>query len=364
MPDLRTLACAFALKGRVQDIRPYGQGIINDTFLLTCAGGPVRQAILQRINRRVFAHPERILRNMRILQEHVGPRQAALPTGERRLRLPQIIPTRDGQDWLLDEQGGLWRALSFIGPSRTLQRISDLSQAREIGWALGRFHRLTSDLDPARLSQSLPGFHVTPRYLQRFDQVIKRPRAPSEPPALERALSWVEAYRHLAPVLEQARRTGQLPLRTTHGDPKLSNLLFDPQGTRVMGLIDLDTIQAGLIHYDLGDCLRSCCNTASEEDPRPRFDPAICRALLGGYLSEAQEFLDAREYPFLYPAILLLPFELGLRFLTDHLEGDRYFKVDAHGQNLKRALTQFRLVESIASEGERIRRMLSEFASE
>jgi Ser/Thr protein kinase RdoA (MazF antagonist) len=175
-------------------------------------------------------------------------------------------------------------------------------------------------------------------------------------------LTSVATRRHIAPVLDEARRTGQLPRRVTHGDPKLNNFLFDPAGAAALALIDLDTVQAGLVHYDLGDCLRSWCNQAGEEAPTPGFDLAICRALLAGYLGEARKFLEPGEYPFLYPAIRLLPLELGLRFLTDHLEGDWYFKVRARGQNLRRALTQFQLVECIESVREDILRMLDDIA--
>ena len=179
---------------------------------------------------------------------------------------------------------------------------------------------------------------------------------------VERAIQWVEAHRELAPVLEDARRAGQLLVRVIHGDPKLDNLLFDSAGARVLGLIDLDTVQPGLIHYDLGDCVRSCCNTRGEGGEAPRFDLRLCRALLEGYLPEARNFLHPPEYPHLYNAIRLLPFELGLRFLTDHLEGDLYFKVQAPGQNLQRALAQFRLMDNIEADGDRIRRMVADLA--
>jgi Ser/Thr protein kinase RdoA (MazF antagonist) len=362
MPDPREIAHAFALDQPLLDVHPYGAGIINDTFLVTCAGKPMPQAVLQRINPRVFPHPERIMRNLRTLYRHLEARQAALPPGERHLRLPAIIPARNGQDWFVDDQGGFWRTLEFIGASRTLERISHPGQARELGWALGRFHRLTADLDPTLLHQSLPGFHATPAYLERLDRAVAGATMTPDDSALEEALAWVEARRQLAPVLQQACRAGLLPLRVVHGDPKLNNLLFDPAGARALGLIDLDTVQPGLVHYDLGDCVRSGCNTAGEASSKPRFDLELCRTLLEAYLAEAREFLHAREYPFLYNAICLLPFELGLRFLTDHLEGDRYFKVHGRGQNLQRALTQFRLMQDIEVEGERIHRMVSDLA--
>jgi Ser/Thr protein kinase RdoA (MazF antagonist) len=343
------------LDGPVQ-VAPLGRGLINETFL---ASVPGFRCVLQRINRRVFPDPAAIMANLRALSEHA--RQAGPDNG---LRLPGLIPTRDGQDFHRDADGEFWRALDYIEDSRTLPALADARQAEEMGKALGRFHRLASGIPPERLRVTLPGFHVAPEYLARFEAVAAQPRQEPEPPGLRLALDFVADRRDGMGVLEEARQRGELRVRAIHGDPKLDNVLFDAAGRHALCLVDLDTVQPGLIHYDIGDCLRSCCNRAGEAGRTPdvAFDLALCRSILKGYLDEARGLLTAADREYLYASIRLLPLELGLRFLTDHLEGDVYFKVEAPGQNLERSWTQFRLAASVERQEAAIRGIIAELA--
>jgi Ser/Thr protein kinase RdoA (MazF antagonist) len=361
MDDLKTtsrkltanaVAALFALPSPIADIEPYGNGLINDTFLVTTAG---TSGILQRINDAVFPQPERIMLNLAVLEAHLeGQAGGGLP-------LPRLIPSRDGQPFVRDQDGGLWRLMEFIPNTRVLPGIQDPGEAREAGRVLGRFHALTSALDPARLTVTLPGFHVTPGYLARLMRILEA-RPADHPAQVQQAISLVMARQGDAGVLEDARQRGQVPSRVIHGDPKLDNILFDRSTGRALCLIDLDTVQPGLAHYDLGDCLRSCCNRAGESatDTRARFDLDLCRAVLGGYADETRGVLEDAEIDLLYDAVRLLPFELGIRFLTDHLEGDRYFRVNAPGQNLRKARVQFSLVEDIERQELEIRRIVTE----
>jgi Ser/Thr protein kinase RdoA (MazF antagonist) len=216
---------------------------------------------------------------------------------------------------------------------------------------LGRFHNLLSTLPPERLADPLPGFHVTPGYLAQYDAVAaQNPPGPSREAAYAARL--VAQHRARAAVLEAASARGRLLRRVIHGDPKVNNVLFDAVGGQAVALVDLDTVKPGLVHYDIGDCLRSACNPLGEETEhweQVRFEPELCRALLQGYLSEARGFLTGCDYDYLYDAILLLAFELGLRFFTDYLAGNVYFKAACPEHNLARALVQFKLTESIAS---------------
>ena len=146
-----------------------------------------------------------------------------------------------------------------------------------------------------------------------------------------------------------------------HGDPKISNILFDSDSGQAVSIIDLDTVKPGLLHYDIGDCLRSCCSRViklSGGEDSLEFDIDFCRELLIGYFSEMTPFLRDEDYEYIYPALRLITFELGLRFFTDHLEGDKYFKTDAAGENLKRALDQFRLLENIEDRESMITRII------
>jgi Ser/Thr protein kinase RdoA (MazF antagonist) len=211
------------------------------------------------------------------------------------------------------------------------------------------------------LHDTLPGFHVTPGYLIEFDAVVAKGGGGPDWEGLAEALEFVESRRPCADVLELARSHGRLKPHVIHGDPKLDNVLFDIASGQAVSLIDLDTVKPGLLHYDLGDCFRSCCNKVSEtvETGGAAFDVGVFRAVLQGYLREASSILTREDLDYLYDAIRLLPFELGLRFLTDHLAGNVYFKVQAPGQNLERALGQFRLSASVETFEGDIRRVLA-----
>jgi len=352
------MAGAFDLDGGIRDVRAHGQGLINDTFVVTTDSG--RRVILQRINRHVFPEPERIMTNLRMLAEHVRERQVGGQSA-RELRLPGIIPARDGKDFAVDPQGGFWRAMHFVENTITLTTITSQAQAEEVGFALGRFHALTHDLDPALMHETLPGFHNAPAYFARFLRASARPRVAAASRELLYCLDFVETRRGLTRVLETAKHQRRLRIRVIHGDTKLNNFLFDADTGRAVSLIDLDTVQPGLIHFDIGDCLRSCANPAGES-PKDmaavRFDLDICHAVLKHYFFEAHAFLTPYDQHYIYDAIRLIPFELGLRFLTDHLEGNHYFKTDWPGQNLHRALAQFALTSSIERNEARIRSLI------
>ena len=336
-------AAQFDFGAAVRDVGAHGGGLINDTYLITLATPLPRRAILQRINSKVFPQPLHIMQNLRMLLDHVQRFMEKTSQPDTVLRFPGLYRARDGRDFVLDAEGNYWRALHYMENTRALDSLENPVQAHNIGRALGEFHALLNTLSIHDLHTTLPGFHITPNYLARFDGVSAR-SARTADAAL--ACDFVAARRALTCALERGKNTGALPLRATHGDPKLDNFLFDAQSDRVVSLIDLDTVQPGLIHYDLGDCLRSCCNRTGESAHTPeatQFDLGLCSTILRGYVDAARGFLTAPDFDFMYDAIRLIPFELGLRFLTDHLEGDVYFKTHAPGQNLHRAQVQFQL---------------------
>jgi hypothetical protein len=363
MKEIIVLAAAerFSPQGKGVAVREYGQGNVNDTFLVTIAASPEKHFILQRLNTRVFPEPELVMQNLRAFTEHVHRRLLSTPPDPgRRWETPRVLLTQDDEDHWVDSQGSFWRALSFIEAARALDTIKDREHAGEVGYALGMFHLLVSDLPPARLADTLPGFHVTPDYLQQYDEVLGQ-HHPEQSPEVQYALEFIKVRRSWAPVLEQARKDGSLTERPIHGDPKVNNVMLDATTGQAVGLIDLDTIKPGLVHYDIGDCLRSGCNILGEEIEywqQVHFEPDLCRAILGTYLSRARDFLTAGDYEHLYDGIRLIAFELGLRFFTDYLAGNVYFKARHPGHNLTRALVQFKLTESIESQAVVIRNLI------
>lgn len=367
MTDLYQIAQQFARASRVTNVESYGSGNVNDTYLVTLDGQEAAigadKFILQRINQHVFPQPKLILVNMRVFTEYMRQRLSQEGQGNRRWEAPVVIQNRSGKDYTVDEAGGFWRAISLIERAKTYARIRDAAHAREAGYALGRFHSLISDLDPSRLYDTLPGFHITPQYLANYDRVLaeRLKQTRQEQAEVAYGLQFVAARRAWAGVLEEARAAGKLTLRTMHGDPKVDNILIDDHSGQAVSLIDLDTVKPGLVHYDIGDCLRSCCNPAGEETTdlgAVRFDLALCQTILEGYLDEAARFFSVADYAYLYDAIRLIAFELGLRFFSDHLAGNVYFKVKHPQHNLQRALVQFRLVEEIEAQERAIRGMI------
>jgi Ser/Thr protein kinase RdoA (MazF antagonist) len=353
LDHLIAVAAQFTPQGRVRDIREYGHGNVNDTFLVTVEGAAEPRFILQRLNPRVFRRPDLVMRNLGIVGGHVAGRLArGAGSGGRGFVVPRVLLTREGRDHIIDPGGSFWRALSFIDAAETFDTIKDAGHAREVGYALGRFHSLLSDLAPEHLSDTLPGFHLTPRYLAHYDEVLERQGARGSP-EVDYGLRFVAERRAFAPVLEDARGHGRLKLRPMHGDPKVNNVMLDTATGQAVAMVDLDTVKPGLVHYDIGDCLRSGCNPCGEETgvwEMVRFEPELCRAMLQGYLFVARDFLTETDYTYLYDAIRLIAFELGLRFFTDYLAGNVYFKARHPEHNLIRALVQFKLTESIESQ--------------
>jgi Ser/Thr protein kinase RdoA (MazF antagonist) len=300
------------------------------------------------------------------LSDHVQDRLAREPaTAGRRWVVPAVLPTVDGADYI--ERGeGFWRALSYVEGSRCYQTVQSRDHAREAGYALGRFHRLISDLDPARLHDTLEGFHITPLYLEHYDEVVSSVGQTQPSAEVRYGMRFVEERRAWASVLEEAKASGELFQRPIHGDPKINNIMIDERTGHAVSIVDLDTVKPGLIHYDIGDCLRSCCNPLGEETTeidQVYFDLDLCRAILEGYLGQAQQFMTDADIAYVYDSIRLIAFELGLRFFTDYLEGDVYFKARYLGHNLMRALVQFKVAESIEAQAGPIRAMVTSLGS-
>ncbi|MBD2342627.1 phosphotransferase enzyme family protein [Anabaena subtropica] len=359
--NLATIAEEFTFQGKVTNVQSFGSGNINDTFLVTLDSLKQQHFILQRINTQVFRQPELIMGNMRTFSDHVHQRLQHIPLN-RRWEVPRVLSTQDNHDYCTDGKGNFWRAISFIEGSQSFDTMQNLAQAQEIGYALGMFHNLISDLPPEKLADTLPGFHITPVYLHHYEQVLATSK-PQPSPELDYCLKFVSDRHNYAHILENAKAAGELPLRLMHGDPKINNVLFDTATNKAVSVIDLDTVKPGLVHYDIGDCLRSGCNPAGEETQNWEavyFDTDLFQGILQGYLSVAKAFLTENDYAYMYDAIRLIAFELGLRFFADYLAGNVYFKIKYPEHNLARALVQFKLTASIESQETKIRSIIQD----
>lgn len=345
---------AFCRDSLLCSCQPLGSGNINDTYLVHCAD---HSFVLQKINSNVFRQPQRVIDNFQKVSAHLINKQKP---EERQLQVAEPVLTGDKQLSYRDENGSLWRAQTYLAhASRPV--LSSCQQAHHVGQVLADFHRLIADLDLHGFYDPLPGFHNLPEYLQQYDEELQKRGSRSwAEEKLDVCRAAVERYRPQAAVLEKAKIAGILTLQPIHGDPKADNFIFDELG-HCLGLLDLDTVAMGLVHYDLGDCLRSCCNRAGETGKNAvpaAFDLSFCQALLDGYFSAPAPLLTMEQRSYVFDALMLICYELGLRFFTDHLRGNPYFKVQSDGDNLTRALSQFSLADAVGALESEIRAMV------
>jgi len=356
---LKTAVSCFLPDSTIDAITPLGHGNINDTYLIAFTDHP--RVVLQRINHDVFPEPARVAQNTLIVTEHIRQTQRSDNPDTATL---QVLPTESGECCHVDERGCVWRMLNFIEDTVTYSAVHSGQLAYEGGRMLGRFHHSLETLTSERLALPLPGFHDLPSYGRIYRHAVSSCQRAS---SAELSFCCREADIRLndCDKLEAAAQSGRLLRRIIHGDPKLNNILFERKRDRAVVMIDLDTVAPGLLQYDLGDCLRSFCNTAGEQPEAitdVTFDLDICRMVLTGYCSSGAH-LSENERDMIYQGVRLLTYELGLRFLTDYLEGNRYFKVSDDQENLYRAMVQFKLLHSIEmqrSEIETISRQLQQ----
>lgn len=325
-------------------LQPLGQGKINDTWLVTC--NSEERLILQRLPAAVFPDPQCVMHNIRLVTSHL---HAWSQQTELNVPFLSLYANSDGEDLFVDRDNNGWRLLTFIDGSRTIEELDSPQQAYEIGRMLGLFHTVLGDVDQGQLRDPLPGFHDTPAYIKKYDHISHLPAATHLKEAA--CIQFIKEMRGIAVTF--TAKGDALTRLVIHGDPKASNFLFADNKDTVISIIDLDTVQAGLLLHDLGDCLRSCCNRQGEEHDNPEetlFAADFFAAILEGYSSVAASLLNDADLQLLPDAAGLISFELGVRFFTDHLNGDTYFKTSRKGQNLDRALIQFHLAKSIASQ--------------
>jgi Ser/Thr protein kinase RdoA (MazF antagonist) len=324
-------------------------GHINDSFVVATSA---RRYLLQRINTRVFPAPELVMENIVAVTRHIAQLLAGSNTPDAGRRVLTVIATRDGAWLARDASGDAWRMYVYIERAVSRATARDAEDARVAARAFGNFqHQLNSYAGPP-LHVTIPGFHDTVR---RFT-ALQRARAVAKPARLARAADLLElaaAQDRLITFFEAARAHHMAIERIAHHDAKIANLLFDETTGEPLCVVDLDTTMPGLSLYDFGDLVRSMVSSGAEDDPDPiaaRADPERFRAVLQGYLEGVDDLLVQDERWLLPPAAEAMVFEQGVRFLTDYLEGDVYYKISRPEQNLDRSTAQFELLASLMAE--------------
>jgi hypothetical protein len=340
--DLSVISRAFQLHGEFRGATLHGSGHINDTYaaIFDHRGTPARY-ILQRINHNIFKNPVALMENIQRVTAHL---QSKL-TGDRSRRALTLIPTHDGASHHCDDDGNYWRAHLFIENARTYDAVESVKQAFEAAKAFGQFQHLLTDLPLPRLHDTIPDFHNTPKRFAALENAIAADVVNRAKSAKEE-IAFALRHKAIASILLDAG----LPERVTHNDTKFNNVMLDEATGEGVCVIDLDTVMPGLALYDFGDMVRTTTSPAQEDErdlSKVQMQFPMFEALVHGYLDTAGGFLTKEEKRHLAFSSKLITFEIGIRFLTDYLDGDVYFRVHRDGHNLDRCRTQFKLVESI-----------------
>lgn len=363
---VRSIADQFAIEGEYVRGEQVESGHINSTYLATyeLPDGAERRYILQRINEKVFKDPLAVMRNVECVTSHINWKvlRKKKDMGGQTLSL---YPHKTGRFFVHGEGGGIWRCYNFFEGCQTYDVVENTRQAFEAGRAFGAFQDLVSDLPPEEIVETIPEFHHTRKRYEALMEAVDEDvcgRVAAVGPELE----FVRSNEEVVDRLLDLKGRGAVPVRITHNDTKINNVLFDIETDEAVCVIDLDTVMPGLSLYDFGDLVRTAINPAAEDErdlDKVQMSLGVFEALVEGYLSSAGGVLTDVEIEHMAFSGCLISLELGMRFLTDHLNGDQYFRVHREGQNLDRARTQLRLAAQIAENEVRMNKFVHKVAS-
>ncbi|MDR3192078.1 MAG: aminoglycoside phosphotransferase family protein [Treponema sp.] len=345
----------FAIYGDLENAAPHGSGLINDTFVSRWnqAGTRVRY-LHQRINERVFIRPDEVMENIRRVTVHIAEKLRAANAAGRSRRCLTVVNGWDGQPWVRDAGDGWWRTYLFIEGTHTRDLAASPGEAAFLGRSIGNFQRQLSDLGGRRLNETIPAFHdMESRYLRFYGALSADSRRRAFRAGAE--IDFMRENEERGAVLIRALRGGRIPERICHNDTKMNNILIDDEDKTALCVCDLDTVMPGTVLFDTGDLIRTVTSRVREDErdlSRVDFDLPLLKALLEGYLSEASAFLTGEETDLLLESGRNLAQIMALRFLTDYLEGDKYYRIARPDHNLDRCRNQIALIRSMDSKRE------------
>ena len=354
----------FDAKGYFVSAEPYGNGHINDTRLVRMkeSEGVFREYILQRINKNVFREPEKLMENYVNVTEFLRNKIIA-NGGDPERETVNVIKTRKGINFAIDEHGDYWRLIKFVTDSLCFDRVEKPEQFYHSAVAFGHFQNLLSDYPADTLHETIVNFHNTPERLRQLDKAVSDNLA-GRVDEVKAELEFVNERREFAETLERAHKDGKLPLKVTHNDTKLNNILFDKDTGESLCVIDLDTIMPGYSVNDFGDSIRFGATTAAEDEADlslVNFDINLYELYVKGFLEGAAGGLTPCEIELLPIGAMMMTFECGTRFLADYLNGDTYFRTHRPGQNLDRARNQFKLVRDMEERLDEMRAIVKRY---
>lgn len=361
--EIKEVIRQFRFEGKYIGAEELKSGNVNGTYRLhySAANGNRSDYILQRINTYAFKKPEQVTENIVRVTEHL--RRTMLAAGENpENRVLTCIPTRDGEFMYRDQQNHYWRAYRYIHNAFAYDRVEKPEHFREAGRAFGEFQRMLSDFTAEDLYETIPHFHDTRKRFYAFVAAVDEDKV-GRVPELDKEIDFFFDRRKMMSSIVRRIDDGRIPVRVTHNDTKINNIMIDENTGKAVCVIDLDTVMAGSALYDYGDAIRFGANTAAEDEPdtsKISLDLNLFREFTDGFLSEVGDLLTEEEIRCLPLSIKVMTCELAMRFLTDYIDGDLYFRVNSPEHNLVRAHAQMRLLEDVESKSDEMNAIIEE----
>lgn len=346
--DLKRIYDSFLTEGSFDKAILYGSGHIHDTFRVeTCEKGK-DDYILQRLNNKVFRNIPELQENIERVTKHIRKKLINIPGADAKRECLTVIPAINNKSWIEDEEGSFWRMFIYIPNHRSYDIVDSPEKAFEGGKAIGRFQALLADLPGKPLFETIPWFHNIEKRLENFTSALKTDRVNRVKSSSEE-IDFILKRSDEMKIILKLGKEGLIPLRITHNDTKFNNILLD-ENDKALCIIDLDTVMPGYVHYDFGDAIRTAANTAAEDEKelsKVSMDISLFKAYADGYLSETRDTLNDVEKEYLAFGPRLITYTMAVRFLTDYLDGDNYYKIHHENHNLERTKAQLKLVWSM-----------------
>jgi hypothetical protein len=363
MMKVEDIAGQFATSGHIKKVQPHGGGHINDSYRLVNSAADQPDYLLQRVNHFVFKDVPLLMQNMVLVTDHVKAKiRQEFPHDTARRSLT-IVPTLEGLSYFKDPEGNFWRVLRFIEDHLVFDSTTDPAIAYEGAKTFGAFTAMLNDLEAAQVGTVIPDFHNMKWRLTQLKDSIKKDAA-GRLKAVKKEIDYVESRSKMMLTIHELGEKGEIPLRVTHNDTKISNVLFDVQ-KKGLCVIDLDTIQPGYVTSDFGDGIRTLTNTGEEDDPnldRISMDLELYEAFASGFLDSTRDILSSTEKDALLYAGLLFPYMQAVRFLIDYLDGDIYYKVKDPEHNLVRTRAQLKLTRDGEDKMDKLRAIIQKLS--
>ncbi len=345
----KELVSKFYIPQDLQSFEPFGNGHINDTYLATVLdNGKIKKYIFQRINSEVFKDVDALMNNIVAVTEFIRYKLRVQGKDPEKYSVT-IVRAKDDKTYYKDENGNYYRCTIFLEGSEMLEQTAEPQQFYIAGKAFGQFQKLMSGFDASILAESIPNFHNTVDRLAKFKKAVEDDKV-GRVKDCQTEIDFFLSRSHYASVVLDRIKKGTIPLRVTHNDTKLNNVLLDLVKNEPIAVLDLDTVMPGSILYDFGDSIRFGASTAAEDEPdlsKVNFSMDLFKAFAEGFVGEVKSRLTLREVKYMHFGAILMTYECGMRFLTDYLNGDTYFKTSRKNQNLDRARTHIKLVQEM-----------------